>query len=96
MVRGAARAEYLRSLATAPVLLPALLLSKTDFELWYAAALITGAVTWFAVEHRLERRVLKRLLTGLCPTCGYDLRASPERCPECGTPVQPPERVAPR
>jgi hypothetical protein len=33
------------------------------------------------VGHMRERR---RRLKGLCPGCGYDLRFSDERCPECG------------
>jgi hypothetical protein len=44
----------------------------------------TGALPIGHLLFRQHRRRAARAAAGLCPTCGYDLRASPERCPECG------------
>ena len=42
---------------------------------------------------RMARR--RRRRTGHCPVCGYDLRATLERCPECGAAAKRATRTEP-
>jgi hypothetical protein len=50
---------------------------------WILFVAAAAPPTWRAVR-AVHRRRSRRLQPGCCRKCGYDLRATPERCPECG------------
>ena len=51
---------------------------------WMIASASAVLPALWLVGARRRRRTRERLALGLCARCGYDLRATPGRCPECG------------
>ena len=52
-------------------------------RLWLPASffsILPAGVVYRQMQFRRNQRY------GKCPVCGYDLRATPDRCPECGAP----------
>jgi len=49
---------------------------------YWLPSLLFALLPAYCVRRWLRAR--RRRAAGQCPTCGYDLRATPDRCPECG------------
>lgn len=62
--------------------------SRWDYYIeitWWLIILLLGVLPVIRVVLIL-RAWSRRRKAGFCVKCGYDLRATPDRCPECGTP----------
>jgi hypothetical protein len=64
-----------------------------DIPYWLIG--VPCAFVWLRSSLKTYRAHRHQQRSGLCPTCGYDLRASKDRCPECGTPIPAPPPATP-
>lgn len=80
-------AETVSTVALSPTSAWAIRVSFTTVAIPYPllVGLAAAYPAWevFVARRRRNRRA-SRLASGLCVACGYDMRFSPHRCPECG------------
>jgi hypothetical protein len=81
-LRNAYGFEWYRSLF--PYLSEPLAFWRVAVPYWVLIALVFVRPVAFVVRTLVGWRRRRHLARGECLQCGYDLRASPERCPECG------------
>ena len=60
-------------------------MARLVVPLWILVAVFALSLTLCCLP---VYRCRKRKKLGLCLKCGYDLRGSGERCPECGTAIE--------
>ena len=52
---------------------------------WWVLMIATMPLpAWGILQLSASARTGRRVAAGRCRACGYDLRATPDRCPECG------------
>jgi len=72
-----------KSLVGAPVITYPVHLTAIDIPYWFLFLIAVPYPLYSLLDIATQRR-RKRLAAGQCVACGYDLRHTPDRCPECG------------